>query len=138
MIRNSENIVTIKFSSTLFGVTMWTGFFCVRLGSSDGLLEYNNERWYFVTFLEFLDELSGYQFIQKKTSINYDVDLSAMTRLEMCVITDCSVANAALFLLSALKICGAGLSKHSKCRNSKCGHTVLISLKSPLTEEFML
>jgi hypothetical protein len=78
---------------------MWTRFICIRLGSSDGLLEYNNERWYFVAFLEFFDELSGYHFIQEKTSINYDVDLSAMTRLEMCVVTHCSVANAALYLL---------------------------------------
>lgn len=42
-----------------------TIFFCIRLGSSGELLEYNNERWYFVTFLEFLDELKGDQFIEK-------------------------------------------------------------------------
>ena len=46
-------------------MTIWTRFFCIRLGSSGELLEYNNERWYFVTFLEFLDELKGDQFIEK-------------------------------------------------------------------------
>jgi len=54
-----------KFIWTLWGVTIWTRFFCIRLGSSGELLEYNNERWYFVTFLEFLDELKGDQFIEK-------------------------------------------------------------------------
>jgi len=49
----------------LWGVTIWTRFFCIRLGSSSELFEYNNERWYFVTFLEFLDELSGDQFVEK-------------------------------------------------------------------------
>lgn len=54
-----------KFILTLWGVTIWTRFFCIRLGSSDELLENSNECWYFVKFLEFLDELSGDQFIEK-------------------------------------------------------------------------
>jgi hypothetical protein len=57
--------MTTKFICTLQGVTVWSRFFCIRLGSSGELLEYNNEGWYFVTFVEFLDELSGDQFIEK-------------------------------------------------------------------------
>jgi hypothetical protein len=135
MIWNSESSMTTKFIWTLWVVTIWTRFFCVRLGLSGELLGYNTERWYFVTCLEFLDELSGDRFIEKNSGTNYFVDLSAVT-LEMCMIIQCSATNAPLLhLFRTEDLCSRFVQTQQT--NSKCVHTIIISLTSSLIEEFI-
>ena len=114
IIRNSESGMTTKFIWTLWGVTIWATFFLIRLGSRGQLLEYNNESWYFVTFLEFPDELSGDRFIEKNLlSIKLWIYLlwpdwrcAWLPRVQRQLQPSSSY--------SALKICAAGLSKHQQ------------------------
>jgi len=85
----------------------------------------SNKRWYFVTFLEFLDALSCDQFIEKNpVSIRLWIYLLWKERCPWLPSVRRQLQPSSTY--SARKICAAGLSKHSKLTQN-----VAIQFSSP-------